>query len=160
MKKVKIYHIPFKLKGEVIKKDEKLVFKAEDQNGIWDIEHVKGKKIISLFPSINTKVCDIQTQTIAKMAQQYKDITFISISTDSIETQNKWCISKGFENILIVSDDKYKEFQTKTNAYIPKVNKLIRGFILLNEENVVKEIALNNDLAKAPNYTLLNKWIK
>ena len=160
MKKVKIYHIPFKLNGPLIKIGEKLAFKAENQNGSWNVESIKTKKVISLFPSIKTKVCDTQTQTIARLAQQYKDVTFISISTDSVEKQKEWCAAKGLENILIVSDDKYKEFQTKTNAYIPKINKLIRGFILLDEENIVKDILLNNDLTKAPDYTSLDKWIK
>ncbi len=89
MKKVKIYHIPFKLKGPIIERHTKLTFKAEDQNGLWDIQNIKGKKVISLFPSINTKICDNQTQTIARMAQQHKDINFISISTDSIEKQKE-----------------------------------------------------------------------
>ncbi len=92
MKKVKIYHIPFKLKGPIIKRGAKLSFKAEDQSGLWDIQDIKGKKVISLFPSINTKICDNQTQTIARIAQQHKDITFISISTDSIKkTKRMMC---------------------------------------------------------------------
>ena len=160
MNKVTLHNEPFELSGMTIEKNTKLSFKAEDKNGIWNIEDIKGKKVISLFPDINTGICDIQTQEIAKLAQQHKDITFISISTDSVEIQKEWCAAKGLENILIVSDDKYKEFQTKTNAYVPKINKLIRGFILLDEENVIQEISLNNELVEDPDYTSLDKWIK
>ncbi|TCG11977.1 redoxin domain-containing protein [Mycoplasma todarodis] len=160
MEKAKIHHIPFKLSGPAIEKNTKLTFKAEDKNGIWNIEDIKGKKVISLFPAINTKICDMQTQQIAKLAQEHKNVTFISISTDSVKKQEEWCAAKGLENVLIVSDDKYKEFQTKTNAYIPRINKLTRGFILLDKENIIQEISLNIELSKEPNYTLLDKWIK
>ncbi len=160
MNKVTLHNEPLELSGMTIEKNTKLSFKAEDKNGIWNIEDIKGRKVISLFPDIKTGICDLQTQQIAKLAQEHKDITFISISTDSVEIQNEWCAAKGLENILIVSDDKYKEFQTKTNAFIPKINKLIRGFILLDEENMIQEISLNQEIVEDPDYSSLDKWIK
>ena len=161
MNKVTIKKIPFKLSGETIEKNNKLVFKAEgkDHEDFY-IEDIKGMKVISLFPDINTRVCDFQTQEIAKLASQHKDITFISISTDSVEVQKEWCAAKGLENIMIVSDAKYKEFQTKTNAYITKIKKLSRGFILLDEDNIIKEVFFNKEISKDPDYSLLNEWIK
>ncbi|NQZ29192.1 MAG: redoxin family protein [Mycoplasmatales bacterium] len=160
MNKVTLHNEPFELSGMTIEENTKLDFKAEDANGIWDIKDIKGKKVISLFPDINTGICDVQTQLIANLAKRRTDITFISISTDSVEIQKEWCASKGLENVLIVSDDKYKEFQKLTNLYIPKIDKLIRGFILLDEENIIRGITLNSELAEDPDYASVDEWIK
>ncbi|RTZ68818.1 MAG: hypothetical protein DSZ21_01060 [Tenericutes bacterium] len=62
MNKVKIKGIPFKLNGEIIKKDSNLSFKVVDRNNKdFVFNSQKGITIISVFPAINTKICDKQT---------------------------------------------------------------------------------------------------
>ncbi|CAM9126325.1 redoxin domain-containing protein [Mycoplasma marinum] len=160
MNKIKIKGIPFKLKGNPITKGEVLKFKAKGTNKKdFELESVKGTKVISIFPDINTSVCDRQTQEIARLANENKNITFISISMDTPETQSKWCAAHNIDNILIVSDEEYKEFADKTNIYITKIKKHARGFILLDENNIIQDMVLNEEIAKDPDFDLLNTWL-
>ncbi len=161
MNKVTMRGNHYNLNGDVIKLNSLLEFKAKDKNNKdWFIKDIKGIKVISLFPDINTHICDGQTKQIAQMAEQYKDITFISVSTDLPEVQQKWCAANGLKNVLIVSDQEYKDFADKTKTYIAERDQLIRGFILLDDDNVIKGISISDQVSTEPDYELLNKWIK
>lgn len=160
MNKVTIKKIGFKLIGETIEKNNHLSFKAIDRNDkIVSIDDFKGIKIISLFPDIQTRVCDVQTRKIAKYAKENPKINFISITMDTVSKINKWCLASGVENIHIWSDWKLREFSSKTNAIIRKINKLARGFIILDDKNKIIEVSLNSEIAQEPDYSVLEKYL-
>lgn len=159
MNKLLIKGQEFKLAGDIINKGMILDFKAVDrENKDVSIAEVKGIKVISVFPDINTRVCDMQTLKIAQLSQQAKHINFISISLDSVDVINTWCVAKG-QNVDIWSDLKYKDFANKTNTLIPAINKLARGFIVLDDANKIIDIDFVNELSEMPNFELLNKYI-
>ena len=158
MNKVTIKRLPFKLNGEIIEKGSNINFTALDASGNRvSLNDIKGKVIISAFPDINTSVCDAQTQKIISLAKKHKDITFLSITTDSTEVINKWCAANEIDNITIVTDDK-REFANVTNTLITKIDKLARGFIVV-EDNKVIEISYKKEIATDPDYSLLDKYI-
>ncbi len=160
MNKVTIKKIPFMLKGDIINPGAKLNFSAENlDSSTFELAKINGVKILSTFPDINTKICDAQTQEIAKLASQHPKINFISISTDSPEKQAKWCAAHNLENISIVSDKKSGEFAKATNLYIPKIKKLHRALIVLDKENIIQSVLTNTEVAKAPDYKALSEWI-
>ena len=159
MNKVTIKKIAFRLIGETIKKNNYLSFKAIDRNDkIISIDDFKGVKIISLFPDIETRICDNQTREIAKYASKYPKINFISITMDTVSKINKWCLASGIDNIHIWSDWKLREFSSKTNTMISKINKLTRGFIILDDKNKIIEVSLNSEIAEDPDYSVLDKY--
>lgn len=161
MDKVTIKKVPFKLNGSIIKKGQTLSFKGVNRkNKEIKIEDVKGIKIISIFPDINTRICDAQTQTIARYASQHPEVHFISITMDDVDTINEWCLAKDAGNVDVWSDKKYKDFGTKTNTIIVKLNKLARGFIILDKENKIIDLSINKEIAKDPNYELVEKYLK
>lgn len=161
MNKVKIKGKVFNLKGDIIKKGAKLNFKAINrQNQEISLLDVQGMKIISVFPDINTSVCDKQTVEIAKLAKQFSELKFISITQDDVATINKWCAGHGLENVDIWSDKKYNEFGNKTNTLIVDIDKLARGFLILNGENEIIDLAFNEEVAQMPNFDLVKKYLK
>lgn len=159
MNSVKVKLIKFKLKGELnLPIGQELDFKAIDRSGKEvKLSDYKGKKVLSLFPDINTSVCDLQTQRIAMLADKRKDLIFISVSTDDVETINKWCLSRGVDNIIILSDKKYGELGDKTNLLIPKLKKLARGFIVLDEDNKIQEYSFKEQIAELPDFEMIEK---
>ena len=160
MNKVKIKKIPFKLLGEAIEKNKSLVFKAVDQeNKEVSIDQVKGLKVLSFFPDINTGVCDMQTLKIGSLAKEHPNINFVSITMDSPEEIKKWCMKNDLANLVLWSDAKYKEFQTKTNLYIPRIKKLSRGLIVLDENNIIVDKFFNIEIAEQPDWTVLDKYL-
>lgn len=159
MNKVLIKGQEFNLSGEIIKVGDVLDFKAVNrENEDVQLSDVKGTKVISVFPDINTRVCDMQTVRIAQIAQKAAHIHFISISLDSVEVINSWCAANGL-NVDIWSDAKYKDFAKNTNTLIPSINKLARGFIILDKENKIVAIDFVEELTHMPDFDLIEKHI-
>ena len=150
----------FSLSGETITTENKLEFKGIDGTGAeFNSTSLKGRKVISIFPDINTSICDEQTVKIAQLAKENKDIEFISITMDGPDVIKEWCAGKGIDNSRIVSDSKYKDFATKTNIHITEIDKLGRGFILLDENNIITDILLNDEVAENPDFAKLDELI-
>lgn len=161
MNKVKIKGIPFRLIGESIKIGDKLVFQAKDVNdNIFNISTIKGKKILSVFPDINTKVCDLQTHELSKLAHEHSQIPFISITMDSVEAIKQWCLAKDISNLIILSDKELHDFADKTKLLLKMISKLARGFILLSENNNIIDIAFKEELSHEPDFDKLKTWIQ
>lgn len=161
MDKTKILFKSFKFQGDVIKEGSTLNFKAMEPNGnIFDISKLKGVKIISIFPKLNTKVCDKQTYEMARLSSLHPNANLISISLDEQEVQRNWCLANQKENIKIVWDLKLKEFSDKTNLYIPKLKTLGRGLLVLDNDNKIIKSLINKDIAKQPNFDEVIEFLK
>lgn len=67
MNKVTVKGVEHKLNGTSIATNEVLTFKAKDQNNNdFFLGDISGGKVISVFPALNTRVCDAQTLKIAQ----------------------------------------------------------------------------------------------
>lgn len=160
MKQVKIKGEIFNLSGESIALESQLSFKAKDiNNEDFNLSNIDGPKIISIFPDINTRICDLQTIEVSKMAYENPSINFLSITIDDVNVIKEWCSAKGISNLQIVSDKEYGEFAKATNLLIVEKNKLARGFILLDSDNVIKDIVLNEEISALPDFNRVNAWI-
>lgn len=160
MNKITIHEKEFDLLGSVIKKGAVLDFTATNKdNELVSLTHYKGTKVISVFPDINTSVCDKQTQLILKLSAEHKDVQFISITSDPVEVIAKWCASNGLANVDILSDTE-GSFGKATNLLITEINKLARGFIVLNNENKIIKISINGEVAEMPDFTTIDEYLK
>ncbi|WKX02358.1 redoxin family protein [Candidatus Mycoplasma mahonii] len=158
MDKVTIKGDEFKLIGELISEGSKLDFKAVNREGKdMNFSDLKGLVIISTFPDITTSVCDDQTQWIAKIAAKHKDIKFLSLTADPVDTINDWCLAHGYNNIDIWTDQ-YKEFGNNTNSIIEKIGKLTRGFMIV-KNGVIEKMAYKNEIAEEPNYKFVEDFL-
>lgn len=110
-------------------------------------------KIISVFTSLDTSVCSIQTQTFNEKASKLKDdLTVISISVDLPFAQKRFCVNEGIENSIVVSDHKDLEFGEKYGFIIDEYRLLTRGVIVVDEENVVRYVEYVNETSNHPDY--------
>ena len=160
MNKIKIHNKEYALLGDVIKSGSTLDFVATNkENKLVSIDTYKGKKVISVFPDINTSVCDEQTQTILAMASNNPDVQFISLTSDPVDVIAEWCASKGVENIDILSDTE-GSFGKATNLLITEINKLTRAFIVLDDENKITAISVSEEVAENPDYSIISEYTK
>lgn len=60
--------------------------------------------LLSVVPNIDTPVCSIQTKKFNSTMDQFPDVNFLTISTNTIEEQQKWCAAEGVQNMQLVSD--------------------------------------------------------
>jgi thiol peroxidase len=110
-------------------------------------------KIISAFPSLDTGVCSIQTQTFNEKASKLKDdLTVISISVDLPFAQKRFCVDEGIDNSIVVSDHKNLDFGQKYGFIIDEYRLLTRGVIVVDKNNVIRYVEYVNEVTNHPDY--------
>lgn len=140
-----------------MKKGMNLKFKVKDSQGkIYEFESINKVSVISIYPKLNTSVCDEQTIHILELAKQYPDINFVSISNDSVKTIEKWCGTHHVTNSNIYSDKELGEFAKATGLKIPVLNIFKRGFIVV-KDNMVMYSEINDSIKKQIDFKSL-QW--
>ncbi len=123
----------------------------------WNLSDVGGAKIISVIPSIDTPVCQMQTRRFNREASTWKNVTVITISSDLPFTQARWCGIEGINNILIVSDYLNRDFGKKTSLLIDGIQILSRAVFLLDRTNKITYVEYVQNIIDEPNYDELKK---
>ena len=95
--------------------------KLEDKNILED----KAVKVIYTAPSLDTKVCSIQTKM---------------LNTAAPFAQERFCSSNGINSLKPASDYKYHQFGIQNGLLIKEAGLLTRALMIVNENNIVKYI--------------------
>ena len=106
--------------------------------------------ILSVFPDINTSVCDQQTRSFNEVASNIEGIRLVSVSRNTIEELNEWCAAKGLD--MDMWSDTDREFAKAFGIYIPELDKLARSVFVLTEDNQVAYREMLAELTDEPNY--------
>lgn len=117
---------------------------------LYDCDHKV--KIISSVPSIDTKVCELQTIQFNQDIANLDGVILITISADLPFAQERFCASKGIENSIVVSDHKDFDFAKKYGFGIEEFRLLSRGVIVINKENEVTYVEYVPEVTNHPNY--------
>ncbi len=109
-------------------------------------------KLISVVPSIDTGVCDLQTMTFNEEAAKLKDAMFVTISMDLPFALNRYCAAKGIENIITVSDHKLASFGLNYGFLMEELRLLARGIVILDKEDNVAYVEYVKEVSTHPDY--------
>jgi thiol peroxidase len=110
-------------------------------------------KIISVFPSIDTGVCALQTKRFNKEAAKLgDDIVILCISKDLPFAQSRFCGAEGIDKVITLSDYKNNEFGEKYGFLIEELGLLTRGVIVVDKDNVVQYVEYVKEVAEEPDY--------
>lgn len=119
----------------------------------FTLEDVKGKiKLISVVPSVDTGVCELQTIRFNKEASALDDVAIITISCDLPFAQAKFCGDKGIENAVVVSDYKDTSFGLNYGFLIDEFRLLNRGIVVIDKDDTVKYVEYVSEVTNHPNY--------
>jgi thiol peroxidase len=110
-------------------------------------------KIISVFPSIDTGVCAIQTKRFNMEASKLsEDIVIMCISKDLPFAQSRFCAAEGISRVITLSDYRDNEFGEKYGFLIEELGLLTRGVIVIDKDNIVQYVEYVKEVAEEPNY--------
>lgn len=114
----------------------------------------KGKTVvITVFPSINTPVCAMQTRSFNKRAIALNDdVVILTVSRDLPADLDKFCAAEGIKNIHTLSDRKYGEFGPKYGFLIKEIDLLGRGTIIVDKNGKIVYAEYVSDIVNEPNY--------
>ena len=95
-------------------------------------------KLISVIPSIDTSVCEIQTTMFTKAAESFSDdVVLITISNDLPFAQARFSEDKEISNNKFVSDYIYNDFANKYSTLINEFQLLNRSVFIIDKDNKV-----------------------
>jgi len=121
----------------------------------------KGIKIISVVPSIDTGVCEMQTKRFNKEATELSDnVEIITISVDLPFAQKRFCGAEGINNIKVVSDYKLLDFGMKYGFVIEELRLLARGIVVVDSENIIRYVEYVPEVTNHPDYDKVLDFVK
>ncbi len=111
----------------------------------------QGKPVlISVFPDIDTRTCDLQTKRFYSLAKEHKDLTILNISNNSKEQLQNWCIANGAD--IIALRDNEGSFAKAYGLWMPEYKVLARSVFVINADGTLIYEELVSEMADEPNY--------
>lgn len=147
---------PLTLSGNEVKVGDKAPsFTVLDK----DLSEVKlsdfaGKvKIISVTPSLDTPVCDLQARKFNEEAGTLGDqVAVINISMDLPFAIARFCTSAGIEKIRTLSDHRDASFGNAYGVLIKELRLLARSIFVIDQSDIIRYIELVPEITNQPDY--------
>ena len=94
--------------------------------------------IISVFPSVDTKVCAMQTRRFNKEASDLsKNVVILTVSKDLPFALGRFCAAEGIDRIYTLSDYMHSEFGYKYGFLLQENMLLARGVVVVDPKGKV-----------------------
>ncbi len=115
---------------------------------------LKGKPtIISVVPSLDTPVCQLQTKKFNQELGALGDkINALTVSLDLPFAMNRFCGAEGITNIKSASDYQDRSFGRNWGMLIDELKILARGTFVLDRNGKVVYAEQVKEVAQEPNY--------
>lgn len=128
----------------------------------FQLSSLKGKKVIvSVVPSLDTGICDLQTKRFNKEASNLgEDVAIITISMDLPFAQNRWCGATGSDQIKTLSDHRSGAFGEAYGLLIKGLRLLARAVFVVDASGTVRYKELVPEITTEPNYDTALKALK
>lgn len=117
-------------------------------------------KVISVFPSIDTGVCDIQTKKFIEKYSNINNLVLINVSGDLPFAFAKWCANNNAENLVMLSDFRDHSFAKSYGLNVKGANLCYRALIVLDENNKVLYAQYPEYLPNHLNYDDIDNFLK
>lgn len=140
-RKIKFGTVDVSVDGEKLKVgDTAPKFKAIDNDlNDYDFSVEDGKiRLISVIPSIDTSVCEIQTTMFTKAAEDFSDkVSLITVSNDLPFAQVRFSNEKEISKNKFVSDYIYHDFAKKYSTLINELQLLNRSVFVIDKDDKI-----------------------
>src|SRR5216110_795134 len=109
-------------------------------------------RIISVVPSLDTPVCDLQTKRFNEEAAKLPSVDIITVSMDLPFAQKRWCGAFGVDKVKMLSDHRDASFGTHYGTLIKELRIESRAIFVLDRTNTVRHVEYVKEVAEHPNY--------
>jgi thiol peroxidase len=110
-------------------------------------------RVLAAVPSLDTKVCDIETRRFnAEAASLGEAVRIITVSTDLPVAQSRWCGAAGVDHVVVVSDHMATDFGLKYGALIKERRWLRRAVFVVDRQDVLRYVAYMPKTGDQPDY--------
>jgi len=153
---VTLHGNPLPLSGNPIKVGDPLPEVELVNNDLQPVRlsSYRGKVVVlSVVPSLDTPVCDMQTRRFnSEAANLSEDVVILTVSMDLPFAQKRWCGAAGVERVITLSDHRGAAFGQATGLLIEALRLLARSVLVVDREGVVRYSQLVGEVGDEPNY--------
>jgi thioredoxin-dependent peroxiredoxin len=113
------------------------------------------RKILNIFPSVDTGVCAASVRRFNETASSLENAVVLCISADLPFAQSRFCGAEGLENVISLSTMRGREFLSQYGVEIisgPLAGVSARAVVVLDENNQVLHAELVSEIKEEPNY--------
>jgi thioredoxin-dependent peroxiredoxin len=130
---------------------------ADAKRNLVDLGAFAGKrKVLNIFPSIDTPTCAASVRTFNKKASDMNNTVVLCISADLPFAQSRFCGAEGIENVINLST--FRDTAKFSKDYGVQIldsslaGLTARAVVVLDENNKVLHSELVSEIANEPNY--------
>ncbi|MEB2347405.1 MAG: thiol peroxidase [Comamonadaceae bacterium] len=113
------------------------------------------RKVLNIFPSIDTGVCAASVRRFNQLAAQMKNTQVICISADLPFAQGRFCGAEGIDKVMMLSTMRGREFLENYGVAIaggPLQGLAARAVVVLGTDNKVLHAQLVSEIGQEPDY--------
>ena len=113
------------------------------------------RKILNIFPSIDTPTCATSVRKFNQTANDLPNTVVLCISADLPFAQNRFCGAEGLANVLTLSAMRGRAFLENYGVAIstgPLAGVSARAVVVLDENDQVLHSELVSEIKNEPNY--------
>ena len=109
-------------------------------------------RILSVVPSLDTPVCDLQTKRFNEEAGKMPGVDIVTVSMDLPFAQKRWCGAFGVDRIKMLSDHRSGSFGEAYGTLIKDLRIESRAIFVLDKDNIIRHVEYVKEVADHPNY--------
>jgi thiol peroxidase len=117
--------------------------------------------VISSVPSLDTAVCDRETQRLEEEAGNLgSDVRMLTISMDLPFAQKRWHGATGVDQIITLSDHRDAAFGKAYGVLIKELRLLARAVFVIDRQGKIRYIQLVKEVSEEPDYDAIADAVK
>lgn len=118
-------------------------------------EYVGKRKILNIFPSIDTPTCAMSVRQFNQKAAGLANTVVLCISSDLPFAQKRFCGAEGIDGVVMLSLMRGRNFAKDYGVLIengPLAGLCARAVLVVDENNGVVHAELVSEIGSEPNY--------
>lgn len=118
-------------------------------------EFDKQRKVLNIFPSIDTGTCATSVRKFNQLASELDNTVVLCVSMDLPFAQSRFCGGDGLENVITLSAFRHPNFLSDWGVAIadsPLQGLCARAIVVLDESDHVLHAELVGEIANEPDY--------
>ncbi len=109
-------------------------------------------RIMSVVPSLDTGVCDLQTRRFNEEAANIPDVKVLTVSVDLPFAQKRWCGAADIDRVQTLSDHRDLSFGNAYGVTIKELRLLARAVFVVDQNDRIAYVEYVPEVTQHPDY--------
>jgi len=126
---------------------------AGDLSAVTLADYAGKVKLVSVVPSLDTPVCDLQTRRFNQEVGKIPgDFAALTLSMDLPFAQSRFCAAAGIEKIKVLSDYRDASFGEAYGVLIKELRLLTRAIFVIGRDGKIQYAEYVKEITEHPDY--------